>query len=100
MDQLSDQQRDDLLRYGFDEELQRRWQRDVSDGRLSKTTNAVSGDLLAPPPGTVHTHFAQLATLPAAVQQRITLMHHTEVPPGTDLLSFQGAAARHQTFAL
>ena len=55
MDQLSDQQRDDLLRYGFDEELQRRWQRDVSDGRLSKTTNAVSGDLLAPPPGTVHT---------------------------------------------
>ena len=53
MDQLSDQQRDDLLRYGFDEELQRRWQRDVSDGRLSKTTNAVSGDLLAPPPGTV-----------------------------------------------
>ncbi len=54
----------------------------------------------APVPGTVHTHFAQLATLPAAVQQRITLMHHTEVPPGTDLLSFQGAAARHQTFAL
>ena len=54
MDELNEQQRNDLQRFGFDEVLQRRWQRDVADGRLSKTTNAVSGDLLAPPPGTVH----------------------------------------------
>lgn len=53
-----------------------------------------------PVPGTVHTHFAQLCALPEAVQQRVTLMHHTEVPPGTDLRAFQGAAARHQTFEL
>lgn len=53
MTQLHEQQRRDLQRYGFDEELQQRWQKDVAGGRLSKSTNAVSGDLLAPPPGTV-----------------------------------------------
>jgi len=51
---LNEQQRDDLQRYGFDQELQQRWQKDVAEGRLSRDTNAVSGDLLAPPPGTVH----------------------------------------------
>ena len=54
MTQLHEQQRRDLQRYGFDEKLQQRWQKDVAEGRLSKATNAVSGDLLAPPPNTVH----------------------------------------------
>ncbi len=42
-----------LQRYGFDPELQRRWQEDIAKGQLSKATNAVSGDLLVPPPGTL-----------------------------------------------
>ena len=54
LDPIDEQQLSDLQRYGFDLELQRRWQRDISEGRLSKATNAVSGDLLVPPPGTVH----------------------------------------------
>lgn len=40
--------------WGFDLALQQRWQEDVAAGRLSKATNAVSGELLAPPAGTVH----------------------------------------------
>ncbi|MCK5945127.1 MAG: UTP--glucose-1-phosphate uridylyltransferase [Planctomycetes bacterium] len=54
MNELTEQQRNELQRYGFDMELQKRWQKDVAEGRLSRQTNAVSGDLLAPPPGTVH----------------------------------------------
>lgn len=50
----SEQQLAFLQRYGFDQELQQRWQGDVAAGRLSVETNAVTGDLLAPPPGTVH----------------------------------------------
>jgi UTP--glucose-1-phosphate uridylyltransferase len=42
-----------LQQYGYDAELQRRWQKDVASGNLSKETNAVTGDLLAPPPGTL-----------------------------------------------
>lgn len=53
MNELNEQQLSDLQRYGFDAELQKRWQTDVAAGRLSKATNAVGGDLLAPPPGTV-----------------------------------------------
>jgi len=54
LNELTEQQLLDLQRYGYDAELQRRWQKDVAEGRLSKATNAVSGDLLVPPPGTVH----------------------------------------------
>ena len=54
LNELTEQQRNELQRYGFDMELQKRWQKDVAEGRLSRQTNAVSGDLLAPPPGTVH----------------------------------------------
>jgi UTP--glucose-1-phosphate uridylyltransferase len=50
---LTEQQLAFLQQYGYDAELQRRWQQDVAAGRLSKETNAVTGDLLAPPPGTV-----------------------------------------------
>lgn len=53
MEPYDEQQLSDLQRYGFDPELQRRWQRDIAEGRLSKATNTVSGDLLVPPPGTV-----------------------------------------------
>lgn len=49
----SEQQLAFLQRYGFDQELQQRWRDDVAAGRLSVDTNAVTGDLLAPPPETV-----------------------------------------------
>jgi ribonuclease BN (tRNA processing enzyme) len=49
-------------------------------------------------PSTVHTHWEELQRLPEAVQRRITLMHHTAVPAGTELMGFAGAAARHQDF--
>lgn len=42
-----------LHAWGYDPAQQRRWQEDVAAGRLSKTTNAVAGELLAPPAGTV-----------------------------------------------
>ncbi|MBL9077158.1 MAG: UTP--glucose-1-phosphate uridylyltransferase [Planctomycetes bacterium] len=42
-----------LQQFGYDADLQRRWQQDLAAGRLSLATNAVTGDLLAPPPGTV-----------------------------------------------
>ncbi|MCK6502178.1 MBL fold metallo-hydrolase [Myxococcota bacterium] len=51
-------------------------------------------------PGTVHTHFDQLCTLPPDVQARITLMHHVAVPDGVDIRAFAGAAGRHQAFEL
>jgi UTP--glucose-1-phosphate uridylyltransferase len=54
LDELPEQQLSDLRPYGFDLNLQTRWRRDVAEGRLSKATNAVSGDLLAPPPGAVN----------------------------------------------
>ena len=53
MSELNEQQLAFLDRYGFDAELLRRWRADVADGRLSKETNAVTGDLLAPPPGAI-----------------------------------------------
>ncbi len=42
-----------LNRYGFDETLFRRWQKDLAEGRTSTAGNTVTGDLLAPPPGTI-----------------------------------------------
>ncbi len=51
---LTEQQRAFLQQYGYDAELQQRWRDDVAAGRLSKATNAVTGDLLAPPAGTLH----------------------------------------------
>lgn len=50
---LTEQQLAFLHQFGFDAELQRRWQEDVAAGRLAKSTNAVTGDLLVPPPGTL-----------------------------------------------
>jgi hydroxyacylglutathione hydrolase len=51
---------------------------------------------------TVHTHYSELQTLPADVRARITLMHHTQVPPGVDVVAdgFAGAADRHETIDL
>jgi UTP--glucose-1-phosphate uridylyltransferase len=40
-----------LQQYGFDAELQRRWQDDLAAGRLARSSNAITGDLLVPPPG-------------------------------------------------
>ena len=51
-------------------------------------------------PGTVHTHWEELLTLPEDIRRRITLMHHTAVPQGVDISAVSGAAARHQTFEL
>lgn len=50
--------------------------------------------------GTVHTHFAQLRTLPEDVRRRITLMHYTRVPGEVDISDFAAAAKRHQVFEL
>jgi ribonuclease BN (tRNA processing enzyme) len=47
---------------------------------------------------TVHTHWPELASLPAEIQRRIVLMHHTAVPAGVDVSSVRAAAARHDTF--
>lgn len=49
----SEQQLSFLQQYGYNAALQRQWQKDVAAGRLSKKTNAVTGELLAPPPGTL-----------------------------------------------
>ena len=54
MIELTEQQLLALQPFDFNVELQRRWQKDVTEGRLSKATNAVGGDLLATSPGTVH----------------------------------------------
>ncbi len=53
MNGLTEQQLAHLQKYGFDPALQQRWREDIVAKRLSKLTNAVSGDLLAPPPGTI-----------------------------------------------
>jgi ribonuclease BN (tRNA processing enzyme) len=50
--------------------------------------------------GTVHTHFAELCTLPASLRGQVTLMHHTAVPEGQELTGFAGAARRHEVFDL
>ncbi|MCA8967272.1 MAG: UTP--glucose-1-phosphate uridylyltransferase, partial [Planctomycetes bacterium] len=53
MTELNEQQLAFLGQYGFDAALLQRWRTDVAEGRLSKETNAVTGELLAPPPGTI-----------------------------------------------
>lgn len=53
MSELNEQQLAFLGQYGFDADLLRRWRTDVAEKRLSAETNAVTGDLLAPPPGTI-----------------------------------------------
>jgi UTP--glucose-1-phosphate uridylyltransferase len=53
LNELTAEQLAFLQQYGFDPELQARWQQDVANGRLAKKTNVVTGDLLAPPPGTM-----------------------------------------------
>lgn len=50
---LTEQQLAFLQRFGFDPALQQRWQADVAAGRLAKATNAITGDLLAPPAGDI-----------------------------------------------
>lgn len=50
---LTAEQLEFLTRYGFDGDLFARWQADVAAGRLSKAGNAVTSELLAPPPGTI-----------------------------------------------
>jgi UTP--glucose-1-phosphate uridylyltransferase len=50
---LTEQQEAFLRQYGFDAALQQSWQRDLAAGRLGKQANAVAGDLLVPPPGTL-----------------------------------------------
>ncbi len=54
MNELTDQQNEFLARYGFDEELFRGWQRGVAEGQMSTAGNAVTDELLAPPPGSIH----------------------------------------------
>lgn len=53
-------------------------------------------------PGTVHTHYADLLTLPPDVRARTVLMHHTKVPDGVSPREdgFLWAAGRHDSFVL
>jgi ribonuclease BN (tRNA processing enzyme) len=53
-------------------------------------------------PGTVHTHYEELLTLPEAVRNCIVLMHHTKVPEGVSPRQdgFLWAAGRHDSFVL
>ena len=51
-------------------------------------------------PGTVHTHWSELLSLPEETLRRITLMHHTQVPTGVDVSMVNDAARRHQVFDL
>lgn len=76
-----------------------RWvQEAAEDDRVSRIFHECT--FSAPFRGTVHTHFSELQTLPEAVQRKVTLMHHTAVPEGTDLGALRGAALRHETFEL
>ena len=49
-------------------------------------------------PGTVHTHWRQLQTLPTETLQKIVIMHHNKVPENEDVSMLKGHASRHQTF--
>lgn len=51
-------------------------------------------------PGSVHTHYEELKSLPADVRARVVLMHHTVVPDGVDVHAdgFKNAAQRHDAF--
>lgn len=53
-------------------------------------------------PGTIHTHYEELVTLPGDVKARIVLMHHQKVPEGIDVIAdgFRGAAKRFEVFEL
>lgn len=53
-------------------------------------------------PGSVHTHYEELTTLPDDVRKRIVLMHHTMVPGGVNPVAdgFLGAALRHDSFTV
>ncbi|HEB53278.1 MAG TPA: hypothetical protein ENI87_08500 [bacterium] len=43
-----------LTRYGFDPELQARWQRLIADGTFAKANNVITDELSAPPAGSIH----------------------------------------------
>lgn len=64
--------------------------------------HAIFHDTTFMPPyeGTVHTHYAELRTLPAEVRRRTVLMHHTRVPGDQDPVAdgFAFAADRFDTF--
>jgi len=49
-------------------------------------------------PGTVHTHWNQIKTLPDSVLAKIIIMHHNKIPDGVDASKLMGHAARHQIF--
>ena len=53
-------------------------------------------------PGTVHTHYEELLTLPDQVRSRIVLMHYGIVPKGVNVVAdgFRNAARRHENFPL
>lgn len=53
MNDLTEQQNGFLQRYGFDDELFRGWQQALAAGTLSTAANAVTEDLLAPPPDAI-----------------------------------------------
>ena len=54
MNDIAPHQRDLLSSYGFDQQLQSRWQREVAAGELTKNSNLVAEPLLPPPPDRLH----------------------------------------------
>lgn len=82
-----------------DTTLSRRWLDEAAnDPRLTR----VFHECLFVPRfrGTVHTHWEEIAALPADLQRRVTLMHYTQVPVGVELGELAGAAKRHESFEL
>ncbi len=53
-------------------------------------------------PSSPHTHYEQLVGLPAAVREKIVLMHHTSVPAHLEPLAdgFRGVATRHSVWEI
>jgi UTP--glucose-1-phosphate uridylyltransferase len=52
--ELTDAQRSELLRHGFDEALLTRWRQALKKKQLSKKANAIQSPLLAPETGSIH----------------------------------------------
>jgi ribonuclease BN (tRNA processing enzyme) len=76
-----------------------RWIREAAD--QSNTVGIFHECMFGPRfPGTVHTHWEELLSLPEDVRRRIVLMHHTAVPDGMDISAVADAARRHQSFIL
>jgi len=89
----------DRILWSGDTTLSPDWvNRAATDSSVARIFHECS--FLPPYRGTVHSHWSELSELPDETLARITLMHHTVVPPEVDLSRTVGAAARHEVFEL